>query len=84
VLNLLEVARLRTAARRAGLTDITAAGNHIKFAPVELPDAASRARLGAFVADYERSQTRPAIRRQLVLRVTMLAIHSPLAVPLAA
>jgi transcription-repair coupling factor (superfamily II helicase) len=39
VLNLLEVARLRTAARRAGLTDITAAGNHIRFAPVELPDS---------------------------------------------
>ena len=39
VLNLLEVARLRTAARRAGLTDITMAGQHIRFAPVELPDS---------------------------------------------
>ena len=39
VLNLLEVARLRVAARRAGLTDITAAGNHIRFTPVELPDS---------------------------------------------
>ncbi|MGH3288809.1 MAG: TRCF domain-containing protein, partial [Streptosporangiaceae bacterium] len=39
VLNLLEVARLRVAARRAGLTDITAAGSHIRFAPVELPDS---------------------------------------------
>jgi transcription-repair coupling factor (superfamily II helicase) len=39
VRNLLEVARLRAAARRAGLTDITAVGNHIRFAPVELPDS---------------------------------------------
>jgi transcription-repair coupling factor (superfamily II helicase) len=39
VLNLLEVARLRVAARQAGLTDITAQGNHIRFAPVELPDS---------------------------------------------
>jgi transcription-repair coupling factor (superfamily II helicase) len=39
VRNLLEVARLRTAARRAGLTDITAAGSHIRFTPVELPDS---------------------------------------------
>jgi transcription-repair coupling factor (superfamily II helicase) len=39
VANLLEVARLRAAARRVGLTDITAAGNHIRFAPVELPDS---------------------------------------------
>jgi transcription-repair coupling factor (superfamily II helicase) len=39
VLNLLEVARLRLAARRVGLSDITAAGNHIRFAPVELPDS---------------------------------------------
>ncbi len=33
------MARLRTAARRVGLTDITAAGNHIRFAPVELPES---------------------------------------------
>ena len=39
VLNLLEVARLRAAVRRAGLTDITAAGNYIRFAPIELPDS---------------------------------------------
>ena len=39
VLNLLQVARLRVAARQAGLTDITAQGNHIRFAPVELPDS---------------------------------------------
>ncbi|MBC6459059.1 transcription-repair coupling factor [Actinomadura sp. HBU206391] len=39
VLNLLEVARFRAKARRAGLTDVTLQGNHIKFAPVELPDS---------------------------------------------
>jgi transcription-repair coupling factor (superfamily II helicase) len=39
VLNLLEVARLRTNARKAGLTDITLQGNHVRFAPVELPDS---------------------------------------------
>jgi len=33
---------------------------------------------------YERSLRRPVNRPQLVLKVTMLAIHSPLAVPLAA
>ena len=39
VLNLLEVARLRARARRAGLTDITLQGSHVRFAPVELPDS---------------------------------------------
>jgi transcription-repair coupling factor (superfamily II helicase) len=39
VLNLLEVARLRIAARQAGLTDITLQGSHVRFAPVELPDS---------------------------------------------
>jgi transcription-repair coupling factor (superfamily II helicase) len=39
VVNLLEVARLRTNARKAGLTDITLQGNHVRFAPVELPDS---------------------------------------------
>jgi transcription-repair coupling factor (superfamily II helicase) len=39
VQNLLEVARLRANARKAGLTDITLQGNHVRFAPVELPDS---------------------------------------------
>ncbi len=39
VRNLLEVARVRTNARKAGLTDITLQGNHVRFAPVELPDS---------------------------------------------
>jgi transcription-repair coupling factor (superfamily II helicase) len=37
--NLLAVARLRFVARQAGLTDIMLQGNHIRFAPVELPDS---------------------------------------------
>jgi transcription-repair coupling factor (superfamily II helicase) len=37
--NLLAVARLRAAARQAGLTDITLQGNYIRFAPVELPES---------------------------------------------
>ncbi|WP_433333693.1 transcription-repair coupling factor [Spirillospora sp. CA-294931] len=39
VLNLLEVARFRAKARRAGLTEVTVQGNFIKFAPVDLPDS---------------------------------------------
>ena len=37
--NLLAVARLRTVARQAGLTDITLQGNYVRFAPVDLPES---------------------------------------------
>ena len=47
VLNLLEVARFRALARRAGLTDVTLQGNHIRFSPVRparlAPGAAAEA-----------------------------------------
>jgi transcription-repair coupling factor (superfamily II helicase) len=62
VRNLLEVARLRTAARRAGLTDITAAGNHIRFAPVELPDS-RQVRVQRL---YPKTVLKPAVRTMLV------------------
>jgi transcription-repair coupling factor (superfamily II helicase) len=62
VLNLLEVARLRTAARRAGLTDITAAGNHIRFAPVELPDS-RQVRVQRL---YPKTVLKPAVRTMLI------------------
>ncbi|HEY2265262.1 MAG TPA: transcription-repair coupling factor [Streptosporangiaceae bacterium] len=62
VLNLLEVALLRTAARRAGLTDITAAGNHIRFAPVELPDS-RQVRVQRL---YPKTLLKPAVRTMLV------------------
>ena len=62
VLNLLEVARLRTAARRAGLTDITMAGNHIRFSPVELPDS-RQVRVQRL---YPKTVLKPAVRTMLV------------------
>jgi transcription-repair coupling factor (superfamily II helicase) len=62
VLNLLEVARLRTAARRAGLTDITVAGSHIRFAPVELPDS-RQVRVQRL---YPKTLLKPAVRTMLV------------------
>jgi transcription-repair coupling factor (superfamily II helicase) len=37
--NLLSVAALRSEARRVGLTDITLQGNHVRFAPVQLPES---------------------------------------------
>jgi transcription-repair coupling factor (superfamily II helicase) len=40
VSNLLEVARLRLLARSAGLTEITAQGTNVRFAPVDLLDSA--------------------------------------------
>ena len=43
VTNLLEVARFRLLARRAGLTEVALAGNNIRFAPVELPESAAAA-----------------------------------------
>jgi transcription-repair coupling factor (superfamily II helicase) len=62
VLNLLEVARLRARARQAGLTDITLQGNHIRFAPVELPE--SRALRAQRL--YPRTLLKPAVRTMLV------------------
>jgi transcription-repair coupling factor (superfamily II helicase) len=62
VLNLLEVARLRTEARRAGLSDITAAGNHIRFAPVELPDS-RQVRVQRL---YPKTVLKPTVRTMLI------------------
>ena len=62
VLNLLEVARLRVAARRAGLTDITASGSHIRFAPVELPDS-RQVRVQRL---YPKTVLKTAVRTMLV------------------
>jgi len=62
VLNLLEVARLRAAARRAGLTDITAAGQHIRFTPVVLPDS-REVRVQRL---YPKTVLKPAVRTMLV------------------
>ena len=62
VVNLLEVARLRARARRAGLTDITQQGNHIRFAPVELPES-REVRVQRL---YPRTLLKPAVRTMLV------------------
>ena len=62
VLNLLEVARLRSRARRAGLTDITLQGNHVRFAPVELPES-RQVRVQRL---YPRTLIKPAVRTMLV------------------
>jgi transcription-repair coupling factor (superfamily II helicase) len=62
VLNLLAVARLRAMARRAGLTDITQQGNHIRFSPVELPES-REVRVHRL---YPRTLLKPAVRTMLV------------------
>ena len=60
--NLLQVARLRAKARRAGLTDITQQGNHIRFAPVELPES-REVRVHRL---YPRTLIKRAVRTMLV------------------
>ncbi|HUC58234.1 MAG TPA: transcription-repair coupling factor [Streptosporangiaceae bacterium] len=62
VLNLLEVAKLRFKARRAGLTDIGQQGNHIRFAPVELPES-KQMRVQRL---YPKTLLKPAVRTMLV------------------
>jgi transcription-repair coupling factor (superfamily II helicase) len=63
VLNLLEVARLRTLARAAGLTDVTLQGNHVRFAPVtDLPDS-RQVRVQRL---YPKTILKPAVATMLV------------------
>ncbi len=62
VLSLLEVARLRALARRAGLTDIVQQGNHIRFSPVELPES-RQVRVQRL---YPKTLLKPAVRTMLV------------------
>ncbi|WP_067483405.1 transcription-repair coupling factor [Actinomadura hibisca] len=62
VLNLLEVARFRTRARRAGLTDVGLQGNFVKFAPVDLPES-RQVRLQRL---YPKSVLKPATSTLLV------------------
>jgi transcription-repair coupling factor (superfamily II helicase) len=59
---LFEVAEFRNHARRAGLTDVTAQGKHIRFAPVDLPESAQM-RLKRL---YPGTILKPAIRAVLV------------------
>jgi transcription-repair coupling factor (superfamily II helicase) len=62
VLGLLAVARLRAQARRAGLTDITQQGTHIRFSPVELPDS-RQVRVARL---YPKAVLKPTVRTMLV------------------
>jgi transcription-repair coupling factor (superfamily II helicase) len=62
VLTLLDVARLRFAARRVGLTDITLQGSHVRFAPVVLPDS----RVVRVQRLYPKTVLKPPVRTMLV------------------
>jgi transcription-repair coupling factor (superfamily II helicase) len=62
VVTLLDVARLRFAARLAGLTDITLQGSHVRFAPVVLPDS----RVVRVQRLYPRTLLKPTVRTMLV------------------
>ncbi len=62
VTSLLAVARLRARARRAGLTDITQQGNHIRFGPVDLPES----RQVRAQRLYPRTLYKPAVATMLV------------------
>ncbi len=61
---LLEVARFRSHARHAGLTDVTVQGSNVRFGPVELPDSA-RVRVNRL---YPGTIVKPAVRTLLVPR----------------
>jgi transcription-repair coupling factor (superfamily II helicase) len=62
VRNLLEVARLRTVARAAGIGDISLQGNHIRFGPLELRES-QQLRLQRL---YPRSIVKPTLGTILV------------------
>ncbi|HEX4091673.1 MAG TPA: transcription-repair coupling factor [Trebonia sp.] len=62
VATLLDVARLRSAARRVGLTDITLQGSHVRFGPVVLPDS----RVVRVQRLYPKTILKPAVRTMLV------------------
>jgi transcription-repair coupling factor (superfamily II helicase) len=62
VVTLLDVARLRHAAREAGLTDITLQGSHVRFAPVELAES----RMLRVQRLYPRTLLKPTVRTMLV------------------
>jgi transcription-repair coupling factor (superfamily II helicase) len=62
VATLLDVARLRSAARRAGLTDITLQSSFVRFAPVVLPDS----RVVRVQRLYPKTLLKPTVRTMLV------------------
>ena len=60
--NLVEVARLRTIARAAGIADVGVQGRQIRFSPVELPES-RRLRLERL---YKGAVIKPTVRQVLV------------------
>ncbi|MFC5181911.1 transcription-repair coupling factor [Actinomadura harenae] len=62
VLNLLEVARFRAKARRAGLSEVVLQGTFVKFAPADLPES-RQVRLQRL---YPKSLLKPATKTLLV------------------
>ncbi|HET7475486.1 MAG TPA: transcription-repair coupling factor, partial [Dermatophilaceae bacterium] len=64
VLHLFEVARLRTVARRAQISDISGQGRYVRFGPVDLPESA-QLRLQRL---YPGSVVKDAVRTMLVPR----------------
>ena len=70
VASLLQVARLRVRARAAGVTDLNAAGNFVRFAPVELPES-GQLRLQRL---YPKAVVKPPVRTILVPRPRTAAV----------
>jgi transcription-repair coupling factor (superfamily II helicase) len=66
VQHLIEVARLRTVARQAGVADISVQGNYVRFGPVDLPESA-QLRLQRL---YPRSLVKDAVHTILVPKPT--------------
>lgn len=66
VRNLIEVARLRTVARQAGVADVSVQGNYVRFGPVDLPESA-QLRLQRL---YPRSLVKDALHTILVPKPT--------------
>ncbi len=64
VTSLLQVARFRARARQAGITEVTIAGKHVRFAPVDLPDS----RVVRLNRIYKGSLVKPATSTVLVPR----------------
>jgi transcription-repair coupling factor (superfamily II helicase) len=66
VRNLIEVARLRTVARQAGVADVSVQGNFVRFGPVDLPESA-QLRLQRL---YPKSLVKDAVHTILVPKPT--------------
>ncbi len=73
VVRLLEVARFRARCRRAGISEVTIAGKHVRFAPVELPDS----RVVRLNRVYPGSLLKAGVRTMLVPRPQPTTFGAP-------